>query len=141
MIEINSESDKADIPLSLNPTSLQNAVFKKLQQLHGDYGVAAITIGFRAKYCNEKTRIAVVRVRHGPHKLVASCLPCINTIDSKKVTLDTLYTGATLRHCFKFILNHQQKKVDEFCATITSEEERNIIKKSLLNLKNLSKID
>lgn len=56
-----------------------------------------------AKYCNQWTRVAVVRVRHGAHRLVASCLPLLQQVEQHTVTVTTLYTGATLRQCYKFI--------------------------------------
>lgn len=56
-----------------------------------------------AKYCNQWTRVAVVRVRHGAHRLIASCLPLLQQVEQHTVTVTTLYTGATLRQCYKFI--------------------------------------
>lgn len=107
---------------------------QKVQQLHGDFGVAAIRAGFTAKYCNEKTRVAIIRIRHGPHKLVASALPCINMIDNKQVILNSLYTGATLRQCYKFLLNYQQRKFDQFCVNLKTDDEKLAMREALLNL-------
>ena len=56
-----------------------------------------------AKYCNEWTRVAVVRVRHGAPRLVASCLPLLQQVEQQPVTVRTLYTGATLSQCYIFI--------------------------------------
>ena len=96
--------------------------------IHGDFGTASIRPGFTgrlgsligdctclsekesciyffsAKYCNELTRIAIIRVRHGPHQLVSSILPLITSIGKYKVTLRTLYVGATLKNCYKRII-------------------------------------
>lgn len=95
----------------MNQDALYRAVNKKVQQLHGDFGVAAIKSGFLAKYCNPQLRIALLRVRHGPHRFVASSLPFVNLIDGKKVVIRSLYTGATIRNCFKFLLKYQQQKI------------------------------
>lgn len=59
---------------------------------------------FLVKYCNEYTRVAVVRARHGPHRLVASCLPLVTQLEQIPVSLKTLYTGATLMQCNKFLV-------------------------------------
>jgi hypothetical protein len=56
-----------------------------------------------AKYCNKWTRVAVVRVRHGAHRLVASCLPLLQYVEKQNVVVRTLHTGATLRQCYRFI--------------------------------------
>jgi ribonuclease P/MRP protein subunit POP5 len=45
----------------------------------------------------------VVRARHGAHRLVASCLPLLQQVEKQNVVVRTLYTGATLRQCYKFI--------------------------------------
>nr|CAI5868273.1 unnamed protein product [Callosobruchus analis] len=105
----------------------------KLQQLHGDFGVAACRGGFTAKYCNEYTRTAVVRARHGPHRLVASSIPFIRVIDGKAVTVNILYCGATIRQCFKFLKNYQQKKFDEYYVTLKDEDERKALRQSILS--------
>lgn len=56
-----------------------------------------------AKYCNPRTKIAVIKVRHGPHEMVLKALPKINKIGGIAVRIKILYTGATLKHCFLFI--------------------------------------
>ena len=68
-----------------------------------------------AKYCNQWTRVAVVRVRHGAHRLVASCLPLLQQVEQHTVTVTTLYTGATLRQCYKFI---QVISAAQFCVSL-----------------------
>ncbi|KAK5644726.1 hypothetical protein RI129_006026 [Pyrocoelia pectoralis] len=132
VIEINPQQQRKDNSLTIPSPTFYQALLKKIQELHGDFGAAAIREGFAAKYFNERTRIAIVRARHGPHKLITSVLPFVKEVDKKKVSLVTLYTGATMRQCFKFILNHQQKKINEICSTLQSEEEKVAIKEALL---------
>lgn len=134
VVEVKQFGKAYDESLHLAPAALHNTIMQKVQQLHGDFGVAAIRAGFTAKYCNEKTRIAIIRIRHGPHKLVASVLPCVNSVDNKQVTVNSLYTGATLRQCHKFLVNYQQRKFDQFCVGLRSDEEKIAMKEALLNL-------
>jgi len=56
-----------------------------------------------AKYCNSQTKIALVRIRHGPHKLVLQAIPLINDVGGRFVKMNILYMGATMKHCFLFI--------------------------------------
>ncbi|KAK4875646.1 hypothetical protein RN001_012068 [Aquatica leii] len=133
VVEITPQNVRKNLSLVIHSSALHQAILLKVQQLHGDFGAAAIRAGFTAKYFNEKTRIAIIRSRHGPHKLITSALPFIKDIDKKNVSLNTLYTGATLKHCFKFILNYQRKKVDEICATMKSEGDK--VKEDLLDFK------
>ncbi|XP_075221229.1 POP5 ribonuclease P/MRP subunit isoform X2 [Lycorma delicatula] len=87
----------------LDTGKLYKAIVNTLSTLHGDFGVASTTGGFSVKYCNKETKIGIIRCRHGPHKLIASIIPFIKQIDNNQVQLNTLYTGATLHQCYKFI--------------------------------------
>lgn len=131
VVEINPAGKKEEESLHLGQSSLYNSIVQKVQQLHGDFGAAAIRAGFVAKYCNEKTRTAIIRVRHGPHVFVTSSIPCINTIENKQVVVNTLYIGATIRQCQKFLLNYQQNKFEEFCAGLKTNDEKLAMKEAL----------
>ena len=99
-------------------------IIEKIQQLHGDFGVAAVKTGFVAKYCNENTRIAILRSRHGPHKFVTSALPFITKIGKLDINLKTLHVGATMKHSFKFIQKYQKSYLDSMWAKLKTDEER-----------------
>lgn len=133
VIKIEEQNRENDSSLVLKGGSLHKAILERLQQLHGDFGVAATKSGFTAKYCNEKTRIAIVRVRHGPHRLLGSTLPLVNIIEKKNVILTTLYTGATIRQCFRFLMKYQKMKLDELCAFVKTDEEKLALKGTLMN--------
>lgn len=134
--------------LMLKATAVHHAIQQKVQQLYGDFGIAAIKAGFNgnflfndgccehisylynmtviisskfkslmiyvfhnltnlffvaAKYCNPYTKIALVKVRHGPHKFLLHTIPLINNISERRVQTNILYIGATMKHCFLFI--------------------------------------
>ncbi len=72
-----------------------------VQALHGDHGRAAVTVGLRAVYCNRRTGAAVLCCRHGPHRLLASALPFLTRIRDEDVVPTLVYTGATVRNCYK----------------------------------------
>ncbi|CAB0019489.1 unnamed protein product [Nesidiocoris tenuis] len=55
-------------------------------------------------YCNESTRIAIIRARLGAHKLITSALPFLTRIGKERANIRMLYVGGTLRHCYKRIL-------------------------------------
>ena len=73
--------------------SEKNYVFMKTVEINVSY----LTV----KYLNECTHIAVIRSRHGPHKLLGSSLPFLSRIGRKKVEIHNIYTGATMVKCFK----------------------------------------
>ncbi|KAG5881936.1 hypothetical protein JTB14_034294 [Gonioctena quinquepunctata] len=133
VVEIN-EIGKQDSTLKLNGGALFESILKEVQQLHGDYGVAAIRAGFIAKYVNEHSRTAVIRTRHGPHKFVSSSIPFIKQVAEKKVVINILYIGATIKHCFLFLKNYQQRKFNEYSASLKTEEERKELREAMLNI-------
>ncbi|CAH0554922.1 unnamed protein product [Brassicogethes aeneus] len=115
-------------------TYLQTCIVQKVQSLYGDFGVAAIRSGFTAKYCNEITKIAVLRCRKGPHKFISSSIPFIKGINQVTAYINILYVGASMKHCFKFIHNYQEKKFNEYCKNLRTDEEKNDLKKRMLNI-------
>ncbi|XP_054258101.1 ribonuclease P/MRP protein subunit POP5 [Macrosteles quadrilineatus] len=118
----------------LKSQDLHQCLLNTVQKLHGDYGIAAVLGGFKAKYCNPVTRLGVIRVRHGPHRLVASCLPIVKSIKDTPVSIRTLYTGASLKHCFKFAVKHQKQALMKMWNSLANEGMRQMVKNSIMDL-------
>ncbi|KAK0174747.1 hypothetical protein PV327_010481 [Microctonus hyperodae] len=138
VIEI-TPKDKEDKPWTLKSSALQCAVQKKVQQFFGDFGQAAIKSGFSATYCNEHTKIALIRGRHGPHKFLMKAIPAINDIAGKFVSVEILYVGATMKHCFIFIRNHQIKKIESVWKSLKNDQERQKVIDTLMTLTSATK--
>lgn len=120
-------------PLALKSKIFHDTILDKIQKLHGDFGVAAVRTGFLTKYCNENTRIAVLRSRHGPHKFVSSALPFVTKIGKLDVRLRTLHVGATLKHSFKFIMKHQRAYLDSMWSQLKTDEERKSLEEAVMD--------
>ena len=88
-------------PLDIKDHDLALAVKDIVEHIHGDFGRAAITTGLRAIYSNPETHLALIQCRHGPHRLVASSLPFLTSIGNEKLVPKLVYTGATIKNCFK----------------------------------------
>jgi len=71
----------------------------KIEEIHGNFGRAAVTTGLRTIYSNAETRLALIQCRHGPHRLVGSSLPFLTKIKDEKVVPRLIYTGATIKKC------------------------------------------
>merc|ERR1712059_222293 len=99
-------------PLNSKDIDIAEAVKNKVTELHGDFGRAAITVGFKVIYANRWTRLVIMRVRHGPHKLVASALPFVTEIRKEVVVGRLLYTGATIRHCHLYMVKRQKHQLE-----------------------------
>ncbi|XP_055912780.1 ribonuclease P/MRP protein subunit POP5 [Eupeodes corollae] len=118
--------------VSFNDNVLTKSFLKYIKQYYGDFGVGSLEHGFRIKYCNDKTKIAIIRCRHKPHRFVASILPLITVIGDYRAKFRTLYTGATIMQCNKFIVRHQREFLDRMVGRIASAKERNDLIKSVL---------
>ena len=88
-------------PLDIPDGILANAIKDIVQQFHGDFGRASVTQGLRTIYCNAETHLVLIQCRHGPHKLVGSSLPFLTKIQDEKVVPRLIYTGATIKNCYK----------------------------------------
>ncbi|CAH2240206.1 ribonuclease P/MRP protein subunit POP5 [Pararge aegeria] len=132
-VEILSPMVPENKPLSLKSRIFHDTLLEKIQQLHGDFGIAALKTGLLTKYCNENTRIAIIRARHGPHRFVTSSLPFITKIGKLDVRLRTLHTGATLKHCFKFIQKHQRSYLDSLWGTLKTDDERKALEAAVMD--------
>ena len=90
-------------PLDIRDDVLAHAVKDIVEHIHGDFGRAAITTGLRAIYSNPETHLALIQCRHGPHRLVGSSLPFLTKINNERLVPRLVYTGATIKNCFKVI--------------------------------------
>uniref|UniRef100_A0A1B6DKF7 Ribonuclease P/MRP protein subunit POP5 n=1 Tax=Clastoptera arizonana TaxID=38151 RepID=A0A1B6DKF7_9HEMI len=133
VIEVNPV-EKLKKGINLRSSLLYNSVITAVQKFHGDFGVAAIRAGLSAKYCNEVTRTALIRLRHGPHRLLSSILPLVNEIGYQKVQVKTLYVGATLKQCYKFLRNYQKQMLMKIWRSLETKELQTQMEESIMDL-------
>lgn len=100
--------------------AIYNGILKLVQKHYGDLGHAAVKSGLKCKYCNDQTRIAIIRIKHRPHRFVTSVLPLANVLGEHRLKLRTLYNGATIMQCNKFIVKHQRQYLDQRLGEATS---------------------
>ena len=98
-------------PLDIPDGVLAATVKDLVQQIHGDFGRASITTGLRTIYCNSETHLVLIQCRHGPHRLVASSLPFLTKIKDEKIVPKLIYTGATIKNCYKVWISKLQAKI------------------------------
>ncbi|XP_020707772.2 uncharacterized protein LOC105685374 [Athalia rosae] len=132
-IQVN-DIDEPDKPLAIKSIGLHNAIQRKVLQLHGDFGVSAIKSGFNANYFNMHTRIALIKSRHGPHRFVVDAIRAVKIIDGRRVNLDILYIGATLKHCFNCIQKYQRHQLEKVWYTLRSDTERKNMENALTTM-------
>ncbi|XP_030757592.1 ribonuclease P/MRP protein subunit POP5-like [Sitophilus oryzae] len=139
VLQIEPRDPKDSSNFTLSSDAIMQVIKDKIEQLHGDFGMASIQAGFTAKYCNEYTKIAIARARHGPHKLVSSSIPFINKIGTRNVNVRILYIGATIKKCFCFIKQYQEKAFEEVCVKLKTPEERRTVREAINNFQSALK--
>jgi len=134
-------SRKVDvIPLSHSEYEVAQAIKNMVGYLHGDFGRATISNGFKVKYMNDATRIILIRVRHGgPDKLVSSALPFINNINKEGLIFHLLYTGATMRHSFIFLEKRQKRRLVEIVGALKGQCDNQQLNKAILEVRKFGK--
>ncbi|KAH8235099.1 hypothetical protein KR032_008806, partial [Drosophila birchii] len=110
--------------LWFNDNTLTKCLLHNIEKYYGVYGLGMIEQGFRVKYINERTKIAIIRCLHGGQRFVSSILPLITLIGDVRAKFRTLYIGATIIQCNKFIIKHQKKFLDREMGQLTSAKER-----------------
>lgn len=73
--------------LPVSDSALYSSIIKSVAKYYGDVGAASIRFGLKCKYCNDQTRIAIIRVKHKIHRFVTSILPIISVVCSLKIII------------------------------------------------------
>ncbi|XP_065209166.1 ribonuclease P/MRP protein subunit POP5 [Planococcus citri] len=107
---------------SFKNADLYKTVLSKVQKLHGDYGLAAVKTGFLCKYCNESTGVAILKMRHGPHRFVCTVIPLITELGKEPVQLQTIRITATLHQAFIHLKIHQEKELEKIWNCVKDED-------------------
>ncbi|KAH8365668.1 hypothetical protein KR093_003175, partial [Drosophila rubida] len=120
--------------LRLNDYILSKCLLQNVEKYYGVYGLGLLEHGFRVKYCNERTKIAIIRCLHRGHRYVSSILPLITLIGDVRAKFRTLYVGATVIQCNKFIIKHQRHFLDRMMGQTASAKERQDLLKRVMEL-------
>ncbi|EDW79410.1 uncharacterized protein Dwil_GK20429 [Drosophila willistoni] len=119
--------------LRLNDNTLTKCLLENVGKHYGVYGLGLLEQGFRVKYCNERTKIAIIRCLHRGQQYVSSILPLITLIGDVRAKFRTLYVGATIIQCNKFIIKHQKEFLDKMMGQLESAKERQDLLKSVMD--------
>ncbi|ALC43165.1 CG14057 [Drosophila busckii] len=120
--------------LRLNDHTVAKCLLKYVEKYYGVYALGILEHGFRVKYCNDRTKIAIIRCLHRGQRYLSSILPLITLIGDVRAKFRTLYVGATVIQCNKFIINHQRQFLDRMMGQTASAKERQDLFKRVMEL-------
>lgn len=69
----------------MSDSDLYSSIMKSVAKYYGDLGAASVRFGLKCKYCNDQTRIAIIRVKHKIHRFVTSILPMTSVVSCLKL--------------------------------------------------------
>jgi ribonuclease P/MRP protein subunit POP5 len=129
------DSRPLDIPDGVLAATIKDLV----QQIHGDFGRASITTGLRTIYCNSETHLVLIQCRHGPHRLVASSLPFLTKIKDEKIVPKLIYTGATIKNCYKRMEKYQRRQLRIALKELKNidEDTKKSLEERLMTIRNM----
>jgi len=114
---------KCDKKLKVLQSELADQFKKSVKKFYGDFGLASIT-NFGLKYFNERHRLIIIKLSHGPHRFLTSILPLQTNAGKELARFRILYIGATIRQCKKHIVKHQNEFIRQTVGEFGSEAER-----------------
>lgn len=103
---------------------VHETILKNVQKYYGDFGTGAVRESLRIKYINEVSRIAILRIRHGPHRFITSILPLITSLGQHAIRMQILYIGATIIQCKRFLEKKQQHFLNKTVHDIKNPDHR-----------------
>lgn len=65
--------------VKVSQSDIASQLKKSVQKFYGDFGAASIT-NFAVKYFNEKHKLLIIRISHGPHRFLTSIIPLLTRV-------------------------------------------------------------
>ncbi|CRK97799.1 CLUMA_CG011178, isoform A [Clunio marinus] len=114
---------KSDKKFKISTSELAGDFRRSIQKYYGDFGAASVQ-NLAVKYFNEKHKLVIVRLSHGPHKFLSSILPLSTKAGKELAKFQILYIGATIRQCKKYIVKHQNEFIRQTIGAFKDDSER-----------------
>ncbi|XP_053676146.1 uncharacterized protein LOC128726366 [Anopheles nili] len=112
LVQIRCNNRPSNAPVSIPSHVLLNYINEQVERYYGEFGVASM-LRLNVIYFNAKTHLCIIQCRHGPHRFITSILPLLTVAGPETARYRTLYVGATLQQCNKFIVKYQQRYINK----------------------------
>uniref|UniRef100_A0A182PV33 Ribonuclease P/MRP protein subunit POP5 n=1 Tax=Anopheles epiroticus TaxID=199890 RepID=A0A182PV33_9DIPT len=98
--------------MSIASYTLMLYLREQIERYYGEFGIASM-LRLKVIYFNAKTHLCIIQALHGPHRFITSILPLLTLAGKHSARYRTLYVGATLQQCNKFIIKFQQRYINK----------------------------
>ena len=119
------------IDLNLDADTIKNAIRNTINELFGEYGMAAYAQGIFVKYCNPYTGIFFLRVDRDHHCHIRTCVSFVKMLRQRLCVLSCIHVTGTLKSAERFLLDYNTKEMQvmyDRCKTpIEKQKIKNII--------------
>uniref|UniRef100_A0A182JUC8 Ribonuclease P/MRP protein subunit POP5 n=1 Tax=Anopheles christyi TaxID=43041 RepID=A0A182JUC8_9DIPT len=112
LVQIRCNHRPESEPVSIASYALQVYLRQQIERYYGEFGIASM-LRLNVIYFNAKTHLCIIQSRHGPHRFITSILPLLTLAGTDMARYRTLYVGATLQQCNKFIIKYQQRYINK----------------------------
>ncbi|XP_035793956.1 uncharacterized protein LOC118467512 [Anopheles albimanus] len=112
LVQIRCNDRPESDPVSISSNALQNYIRERVERFYGEFGAASLG-RMNVIYFNAKTHLCIIQSRHGAHRFITSILPLLTLADKEAARYRTLYVGATLQQCHKYIIKYQQRYINK----------------------------
>jgi len=101
---------------SISRETIQASLTDSVLDCHGIHGLAVLEPErgvVRVKHVNPATSVVIFRCLRAHHRLFWSALTFIRSIGEKECFFNTIFVGATLKSCERFVIKHHRRKLTE----------------------------
>jgi len=101
---------------SISRETIQASLTDSVRDCHGIHGLAVLEPErgvVRVKHVNPATSVVIFRCLRAHHRLFWSALTFIRSIGEKECFFNTIFVGATLKSCERFVIKHHRRKLTE----------------------------
>ncbi|XP_035914313.1 ribonuclease P/MRP protein subunit POP5 [Anopheles stephensi] len=136
LVQIRCNNVPADEPVYISSTLLYHQIMGYVEQCYGVFGCASM-LKLNVIYFNAKTHLCIVQARHGPHRFITSVLPLMLEAGKQPARFRTLYVGATLKQCQKFIVKYQQRYINKTIGDCRGALQKKMLIEDVTNMQKL----
>uniref|UniRef100_A0A182S853 Ribonuclease P/MRP protein subunit POP5 n=1 Tax=Anopheles maculatus TaxID=74869 RepID=A0A182S853_9DIPT len=123
LVQIRCNDRPSDESVAISSSAVYYQINTLVERYYGEFGSASM-LQLNVLYFNAKTHLCIIQTRHGPHRFITSILPLITTAGSQVARFRTLYVGATLKQCHKFIIKYQQRYINKMIGDYRGEMQK-----------------